>query len=173
MRRALIAIGTTVAMGVQAPLAQMAAQDAFGAANDLCSAAIVADGPLTAAGDALRAAGWSVDYATNVGPEAQTLRASARANGQRGFYQAETDAAGGIFRLRCALEWQGFDGTLDLAGVAAAFGMEGGVTPMLDGGEYGTWSMELDEGLALYTAIHVEGYFLFQMIWVEWGAPRG
>src|SRR5690606_34109314 len=85
MRKALIAVGMTVALGVQAPLAQVAGGDAFAAANDLCSTAIV-EGPLTAAGDTLRAAGWSVEYATNVGPSAQTLRAASRSGDQRGFY---------------------------------------------------------------------------------------
>lgn len=172
MRRIFIAVGATCALGVQTAAAQMAGEDAFAVANGLCSTAI-ADGPLVAAGDALRAAGWVVEYATNVGPAAQTLRASSRSGDQRGFYQAETAASGGVFRLRCALEWQGFAGTVDLPGVAAAHGLVGTVTPMAGGGQYGAWSVELDRGLAIYTAIHAEGYFLFQMTRVEWGGPGG
>lgn len=175
MRKSLIVVGIGLVLS-----AEMAGTPAFAQnptapldeAMALCNAAI-AEGPLGAAANALNDARWTVEYATNVGPAAQMLRASSRSPDLDRYFLAETASAGGVFRLRCAIDWEGTLAAIDLAAFAATNGFEGAVTPLLDGGDYGLWSMPLDEGLAVYSVIQREGYLAFQLTWVEWGAPRG
>lgn len=146
--------------------------DPFGLAMDLCAPAI-AVGPLGAAVDALSARGWTIDYSTNVARDAFTLRSSNASLGGGAFLLAETAAPDGFFRMRCSVDIREFTNPVDLAGVAIAHGLDGTVTELPDGGVFGTWSVLLEEGLAIYSAFHAGDYFGFEMTWAEWGGPGG
>lgn len=134
---------------------------------DLCMTIIDID-ELNDTRDQLTAQGWTVADETTYGPAVHTLSATYMDTGR--FY-AEVTSYPTTFLAYCSYEVITGEGPGDMAAAAAANGLEGPIATD-SGNAYGTWEMQLDGGVALFTALAEEGHFLLQMNWIE-SVPGG
>lgn len=153
------------------PIAVMPPINRVQVAIDLCMTVIDTD-ELDGARDTLMANGWAVLDDDPFIPAIHIVSATYETTGT--FY-AEVTTYPTVFLAFCAYEFNADISVPDQAAfeeAVAANGFDGTITTGAVG-IIGTWEMQLDGGVALFSAIANGDHFLLQMNWIEQAGEGG